>query len=133
MCLKPKPTYKSPLAAYRRTLVRRLLAEDSTSTPNADIRESYLRSALCCRGKCSGELRCVPPFFFPSEFVYAVRAVAYVKYERASSAAAAMESLHEAILENGRTKLKVLLAEEPHATCASAAALAYVSIRGPCV
>lgn len=45
-------------------------------------------------------------------------AVAYVKYERASSAAAAMESLHEAILEDGRTKLKVMLAEEPHATCA---------------
>ena len=45
-------------------------------------------------------------------------AVAYVKYERASSAAAAMEALHEAILEDGRTKLKVLLAEAPHATCA---------------
>lgn len=67
----------------------------------------------------------MPPLFFLSEVVYVVRTVAYVKYERASSAAAAMESLHEAILEDGRTKLKVLLAEEPHATCASAAALAY--------
>ena len=43
------------------------------------------------------------------------RAVAYVKYERASCAAAAMEALHETVLADGRTRLKVLLAEAPTA------------------
>ncbi len=42
-------------------------------------------------------------------------AVAYVKYERASCAAAAMEALHETVLADGRTRLKVLLAEAPTA------------------
>jgi hypothetical protein len=41
-------------------------------------------------------------------------AVAYVKYDRASSAAAAQEHLHETVLSDGRTKLKVMLAEAPH-------------------
>lgn len=41
-------------------------------------------------------------------------AVAYVKYDKASSAAAALESLHEAVLSDGRTKLKVMLAEAPN-------------------
>lgn len=41
-------------------------------------------------------------------------AVAYVKFDRASSAAAAMEALNGAVLNDGRgPKLKVLLAEEP--------------------
>ena len=41
-------------------------------------------------------------------------AVAYVKYDRASSAALAMEHLNGAVLNNGRgPKLKVLLAEAP--------------------
>jgi hypothetical protein len=40
--------------------------------------------------------------------------VCYVKYDRASSAAAAMEALNGAVLNNGRgPKLKVLLAEAP--------------------
>jgi hypothetical protein len=43
-----------------------------------------------------------------------VTAVAYVKYDRASSAAAAQEHLHETVLSDGRTKLKVMLAEAPH-------------------
>jgi len=41
-------------------------------------------------------------------------AVAYAKYDRASSAAAAQEHLHETVLSDGRTKLKVMLAEAPH-------------------
>jgi hypothetical protein len=41
-------------------------------------------------------------------------AVAYVKFDKASSAALAMESLNGAVLNNGRgPKLKVLLAEAP--------------------
>ena len=44
-------------------------------------------------------------------------AVAYVKYDKASSAAAALESLHEAVLSDGRTKLKVMLAEAPNTRC----------------
>lgn len=47
-------------------------------------------------------------------------AVAYVKYDRASSAAAAQEHLHETVLSDGRTKLKVMLAEAPHSRCAIA-------------
>lgn len=44
------------------------------------------------------------------------RAVAYVRYDRASSAALAMESLNGAVLNRGRgPKLKVLLAEAPSA------------------
>jgi hypothetical protein len=40
--------------------------------------------------------------------------VCYVKYERASAAALAMEALNGAVLNNGRgPKLKVLLAEAP--------------------
>ena len=45
-------------------------------------------------------------------------AVAYVKYDKASSAAAAIESMHEAVLNDGRgPMLKVLLAEAPNARC----------------
>ncbi len=45
-------------------------------------------------------------------------AVAYVKYEKASSAAAAIESMHEAVLNDGRgPMLKVLLAEAPNVRC----------------
>lgn len=41
-------------------------------------------------------------------------AVCYVKYDKASSAALAMENLNGAVLNNGRgPKLKVLLAEAP--------------------
>ena len=41
-------------------------------------------------------------------------AVCYVKYDKASSAALAMEHLNGAVLNNGRgPKLKVLLAEAP--------------------
>jgi hypothetical protein len=40
--------------------------------------------------------------------------VCYVKYDRASAAALAMEALNGAVLNNGRgPKLKVLLAEAP--------------------
>ncbi len=47
-----------------------------------------------------------------------VRAVAYVKYDKASSAAAAIESMHEAVLNDGRgPMLKVLLAEAPNVRC----------------
>jgi hypothetical protein len=43
-------------------------------------------------------------------------AVAYVKFDKASSAALAIESLNGAVLNNGRgPKLKVLLAEAPTA------------------
>ena len=49
------------------------------------------------------------------------RAVAYVKYDKASSAAAAIESMHEAVLNDGRgPMLKVLLAEAPNARCCTA-------------
>lgn len=42
--------------------------------------------------------------------------VAYVKYERASSAALAVENLHEVTLNNGSgPRLKVMLAESPSA------------------
>lgn len=43
-------------------------------------------------------------------------AVAYIKYNKASAAALAVENLHEAILNEGRgPTLKVMLAETPHA------------------
>lgn len=43
-----------------------------------------------------------------------IPAVAYVKYDKASSAALALENLNGATLNNGRgPKLKVLLAESP--------------------
>lgn len=43
-------------------------------------------------------------------------AVAYVQYEKASCAAAAIESLHGAILNNGQgPTLKVMLADAPAA------------------
>eukprot|EP00198_Chlamydomonas_reinhardtii_P004749 XP_001694085.1 predicted protein [Chlamydomonas reinhardtii] len=43
------------------------------------------------------------------------KGVAYVKYDKASSAALAMENLNGAVLNNGRgPKLKVLLAEAPN-------------------
>lgn len=42
--------------------------------------------------------------------------VAYVKYTKASSAALAIENLHEATLNGGQgPRLKVMLAESPHA------------------
>ena len=50
-----------------------------------------------------------------ADFVALRCAVAYVKYERASCAAGAMEALHETVLGDGRTRLKVLLAEAPTA------------------
>lgn len=44
--------------------------------------------------------------------------VAYVKFDKASSAALAMEHLNGAVLNDGRgPKLKVLLAEEPTQRC----------------
>lgn len=52
-----------------------------------------------------------------------IPAVAYVKYDKASSAALAMEALNGAVLNNGRgPKLKVLLAEEPTQRCGGARA-----------
>lgn len=46
--------------------------------------------------------------------------VAYVKYEKASSAALAVENLHEVTLNNGSgPRLKVMLAESPSARCVS--------------
>ena len=45
-------------------------------------------------------------------------AVAYIKFDKASSAALAIENLNGAVLNNGRgPKLKVLLAEAPTARC----------------
>lgn len=42
--------------------------------------------------------------------------VAYVKYDKASAAALAVENLHEATLNDGQgPRLKVMLAESPHA------------------
>ena len=42
--------------------------------------------------------------------------MAYVKYEKASSAALAVENLHEVTLNGGQgPRLKVMLAESPHA------------------
>lgn len=47
-----------------------------------------------------------------SRIYCSTRAVAYVKYDRASSAAAAIENMNGAVLNGGRgPKLKVLLAE----------------------
>lgn len=41
--------------------------------------------------------------------------VAYVKYDRASSAALAIENLHEVTLNDGQgPRLKVMLADAPH-------------------
>lgn len=41
-------------------------------------------------------------------------AVAYIKYDKASSAAAAIEGLHETVLNNGRgPMLKAMIAEAP--------------------
>ncbi len=54
---------------------------------------------------------------FHLHFLSIIRpAVAYVKFERASSAALAIENLNGAVLNGGRgPKLKVLLAEAPAA------------------
>ena len=47
-------------------------------------------------------------------------AVAYIKFRRASAAAAAIETMHEAVLNDGRGPLlKVMLAEAPNSRCAS--------------
>jgi hypothetical protein len=47
-----------------------------------------------------------------------IAGVAYVKYDRASSAALAIESLHEVTLNDGHgPRLKVMLAESPHTRC----------------
>lgn len=44
-----------------------------------------------------------------------LQGVAYVKYDRASSAALAIENLHEVTLNDGEgPRLKVLLADSPH-------------------
>lgn len=52
---------------------------------------------------------CLPPLPLPR------RGVAYVKYDRASSAALAIEHLHEVTLNEGQgPRLKVLLADSPH-------------------
>ena len=46
--------------------------------------------------------------------VHAVDAVAYIKFEKASCAARAIEVMHEAVLNEGRGPLlKVFLAEAP--------------------
>lgn len=46
--------------------------------------------------------------------------VAYVKYDKASSAALAIENLHEVTLNDGAgPRLKVLLADSPHTRCDS--------------
>ena len=60
---------------------------------------------------------------------YAVRemccVVAYIKFDKASSAARAIEVMHEAVLNEGRGPLlKVFLAEAPSSRC--------VSSVGPC-
>jgi hypothetical protein len=47
--------------------------------------------------------------------VWAAAGVAYVKYDRASAAALAIESLHEVTLNDGQgPRLKVILADSPH-------------------
>jgi len=52
----------------------------------------------------------------PKSFFFNSVGVAYVKYEKASSAAFAIENLHEATLNDGQgPRLKVMLAESPHA------------------
>ena len=51
---------------------------------------------------------------FSSLTGFSVSAVAYVKYDKASSAAAAIEALHETSLCGGRgPMLKVMIAEAP--------------------
>lgn len=51
----------------------------------------------------------------PPPLPLARRGVAYVKYDRASSAALAIENLHEVTLNEGQgPRLKVLLADSPH-------------------
>jgi hypothetical protein len=68
-----------------------LAARLATRWPRAHGRASLTRR--CC------PLRC---------------AVAYVKFDKASSAALAIESLHQAVLNNGKgPKLKVMPAEAP--------------------
>ncbi len=53
-------------------------------------------------------------FLFPDLFMPVLPAVAYVKYDKASSAAAAIEALHETVLNDGRgPMLKVMMAEAP--------------------
>ena len=50
----------------------------------------------------------------PAKCKLTTATVAYVKFDKASAAAAAMEALNGAVLNDGRgPKLKVLLAEEP--------------------
>ena len=59
-------------------------------------------------------------------WVLRVSAVAYVKYDKASSAAAAIEALHETSLCDGRgPMLKVMIAEAP-TRCAVSVTLAKV-------
>lgn len=71
-----------------------------------------------------GALRCpawpprpahLPQHLCPSLPALLRRGVAYVKYDRASSAALAIENLHEVTLNEGQgPRLKVLLADSPH-------------------
>lgn len=55
----------------------------------------------------------VPPtYIFPPDIV---AGVAYVKFDKASSAALAIENLHEVTLNDGLgPRLKVMLADSPH-------------------
>ena len=61
-------------------------------------------------------------------------AVAYIKYDKASSAAAAIEGLHETVLNNGRgPMLKVMIAEAPTRHAIIACVIAVTPIQGVCI
>lgn len=73
-----------------------------------------LGSSLAARLRMARLSHSSPPWI--SFLAACTLAVAYVKYEKASSAAMAIENLNGAVLNNGRgPKLKVMLAEAPNA------------------
>jgi len=68
---------------------------------------------LCCSSCRPPWPAAIPARLTPENYAHDT-AVAYVKFDKASSAALAMEHLNGAVLNDGRgPKLKVLLAEEP--------------------
>lgn len=78
------------------------------------LHQTYLQCRFCCAlvARPETDHSLISLLLTP----FQMHAVAYVKYDRASSAALAMESLNGAVLNDGRgPRLKVLLAEAPSA------------------
>lgn len=92
--------------------------EGSPRPPGAAVGAG--RSSRCCFRGPGRRLAALPAgrhrlALLPASLPLPRRGVAYVKYDRASSAALAIENLHEVTLNEGQgPRLKVLLADSPH-------------------